>query len=107
MATIDRGGRPLELNEEGFLVHPEEWDEELALLLARAEEDLDALDRRALGGHPLHPRSTTWRSDSAPMVRAICKTTGLPLKRIYELFPSGPAKGACKLAGLPKPDGCV
>jgi TusE/DsrC/DsvC family sulfur relay protein len=44
---------------------------------------------------------------SAPMVRAICKTVGVPLKTIYELFPSGPAKGACKLAGLPKPDGCV
>jgi tRNA 2-thiouridine synthesizing protein E len=41
------------------------------------------------------------------MVRKICQTTGLSLKRIYELFPSGPAKGACKLAGLPKPDGCV
>jgi tRNA 2-thiouridine synthesizing protein E len=41
------------------------------------------------------------------MVRAMCKGTGVALKRIYELFPSGPAKGACKLAGLPKPDGCV
>ena len=41
------------------------------------------------------------------MIRSICKTTGVPLKQIYELFPSGPAKGACKLAGLPKPDGCV
>jgi len=41
------------------------------------------------------------------MVRAICKTTSLQLRQIYELFPSGPAKGACKLAGLPKPDGCV
>ena len=38
---------------------------------------------------------------------AVCKATGLPLKRVYELFPSGPARGACKLAGLPKPDGCV
>ena len=43
----------------------------------------------------------------APMVRSVCKETGLSLRRIYELFPSGPAKGACKLAGLPKPDGCV
>jgi len=41
------------------------------------------------------------------MVRSICKATGFPLRHIYELFPSGPAKGACKLAGLPKPDGCV
>ena len=45
--------------------------------------------------------------DRAPLVRKICKTTGLKLKTIYELFPSGPAKGACKLAGLPSPEGCV
>ena len=43
----------------------------------------------------------------APMIRKLCKETGFPLKKIYDLFPSGPAKGACKLAGLPKPTGCV
>jgi len=41
------------------------------------------------------------------MVRKVCKETGFKLKEIYDLFPSGPAKGACKLAGLPKPTGCV
>ena len=43
----------------------------------------------------------------APMIRKLCKETGFKLNEIYELFPSGPAKGACKLAGLPKPTGCV
>ena len=43
----------------------------------------------------------------APMIRKLCKETGFDLKRIYALFPSGPAKGACKLAGLAKPTGCV
>jgi tRNA 2-thiouridine synthesizing protein E len=43
----------------------------------------------------------------APMIRALCQHTGLRLREIYALFPSGPAKGACKVAGLPKPDGCV
>ncbi len=43
----------------------------------------------------------------APMVRILSKTTGFPLKRIYELFPWGPAKGACRVAGLPRPDSCV
>ena len=43
----------------------------------------------------------------APMIRKLCKETGFTLKQIYELFPSGPAKGACKLAGLPRPTGCV
>ena len=41
------------------------------------------------------------------MVRKLCKETDLKLSRIYELFPSGPANGACKVAGLPKPTGCV
>jgi TusE/DsrC/DsvC family sulfur relay protein len=45
--------------------------------------------------------------DMAPMVRKICQHTGLRLREIYDLFPMGPAKGACKIAGLPKPDGCV
>ena len=43
----------------------------------------------------------------APMIRKLCKETGFKLNEIYQLFPSGPAKGACKLAGLPKPTGCV
>ena len=43
----------------------------------------------------------------APMIRKLCKETGFKLKEIYDLFPSGPAKGACKVAGLPKPTGCV
>ncbi|MBE0567154.1 MAG: TusE/DsrC/DsvC family sulfur relay protein [Krumholzibacteria bacterium] len=106
MPTLDFGGRKLEVNEDGFLIHPEDWDEELARHLARAEEGLDALTDehwsviRFIRGHFEETRA-------APMVRSVCKATGLPLKRVYELFPSGPARGACKLAGLPKPDGCV
>jgi tRNA 2-thiouridine synthesizing protein E len=106
MPIVENGSRKLEVNEEGFMVHPEEWDREAAELLARAEENLDSLG-------PEHwavieyIRNYYLEKQLAPMVRLICKTTGVPLKRIYELFPSGPAKGACKLAGLPKPDGCV
>ncbi len=43
----------------------------------------------------------------APPIRMLTKQTKLDLKRVYELFPGGPAKGACKIAGLPKPTGCV
>jgi tRNA 2-thiouridine synthesizing protein E len=106
MPTVEYQGQTLELNEEGFLARPEEWTEEIALVLAKDQEDLDALT-------PEHwaviryIRAYYLEKNLAPMVRAICKTTGLQLRQIYELFPSGPAKGACKLAGLPKPDGCV
>ena len=106
MPTIDVNGRPVELNEEGFLAHPEEWNEDIAAGLARAEEGLESLteDHWAV---IRFIRQYYLEKNLAPMVRAVCKTTGLPLMRIYDLFPSGPAKGACKLAGLPKPDGCV
>ena len=74
--------------------------------LARQEEGLQALDEQHWSVIRFI-REYYVENQSAPMVRLMCKATGLPLKRIYELFPSGPAKGACKLAGLPKPDGCV
>ena len=106
MPGFDFAGRRVELNDEGFLIHPEDWSEEMAAFLAKQEEGLDALNDqhwaviRYIRAHYEEKRT-------APMVRAICKTTGVPLKQVYDLFPSGPAKGACKLAGLPKPDGCV
>ena len=106
MSTIDFNGTPVELNEEGFLKDPSLWNEDLARVLARAEEGLETLTDphwaviRFIRGHFLE-------TQGAPMVRAVCKGSGVPLRQIYELFPSGPAKGACKLAGLPKPDGCV
>lgn len=106
MPTIDYAGQVLEVNDEGFLVHPEQWTEDLASHLARQEENLEVLTDEHWAVLRFI-RQHYEQNQSAPMVRSICKTTGLPLKRVYELFPSGPAKGACKLAGLPKPDGCV
>ncbi|BDU74079.1 TusE/DsrC/DsvC family sulfur relay protein [Mesoterricola silvestris] len=106
MASVTCKGSEVELNEEGFLVDPGVWDEDLALALARQEEGLEALGDqhwaviRFIRAHFLE-------NEAAPMVRQVCKGSGVPLKQIYELFPSGPARGACKLAGLPKPDGCV
>jgi dissimilatory sulfite reductase related protein len=106
MPTIDFAGRQYEVNEEGFLAHPEEWTEDLAVFLARHEESLETLSDQHWAVIRFI-RKHYEEKQSAPMVRSICKTTGVPLKQVYELFPSGPAKGACKVAGLPKPDGCV
>jgi tRNA 2-thiouridine synthesizing protein E len=106
MREIEIKGKKVKLNEEGFLVNPEDWDEEVARVLARLEEGINELteDHWAV----IHYiRNYYLEKNLAPMVRKVCKTTGFPLKYIFELFPSGPAKGACKVAGLPKPDGCV
>jgi tRNA 2-thiouridine synthesizing protein E len=106
MPEIIIDGRVLALSEEGFLSDPSGWTPEIALLLAAHEEKLEGLTAEHWAVIDFI-RKHYLENNLAPMVRKICQTTGLSLKRIYELFPSGPAKGACKLAGLPKPDGCV
>ena len=106
MPEIDVDGKTYELNEDGFLLKPDEWNETVALALAKAEEGLDDLtDEHWKVIHYI--RGYYLEKNLAPMVRNVCKNSGFSLKYIFELFPSGPAKGACKLAGLPKPDGCV
>ena len=106
MPELDVNGKIIILNDEGFMDNPSEWDREIAKALAVSEEGLEELtdDHWAVIDYI---REYFLEKDMAPMIRKICKTTGFQLKYIFELFPSGPAKGACKLAGLPKPDGCV
>lgn len=96
----------LELNEEGFLAHPECWNHDVARTLAREQEGLEDLDEKQWVVVEFI-RAYYLEKGMAPMVRALCQHSGLRLREIYTLFPSGPAKGACKIAGLPKPDGCV
>ncbi len=106
MPFIEFNETKLELNEEGFLANPDQWNADVARVLAREEEGLDELNDQHWSVINFI-REYYLDKGLAPMVRLICKTTGLKLKDIYGLFPSGPAKGAAKLAGLPKPDGCV
>ncbi|MCX7735500.1 MAG: TusE/DsrC/DsvC family sulfur relay protein [Candidatus Kapabacteria bacterium] len=93
------------VDEDGFMENPEEWNERVALALA-STEDISELTED-------HWKIINYLRDYfkqygiAPMIRKLCKETGYSLKQIYELFPSGPAKGACKVAGLAKPTGCV
>jgi len=105
MSVTDVGGVKLELDEDGFLCDPADWNEDAARALARVEE-VDELTE----GHwkvIRFLRDYYAQFGIAPMVRKLCKETGFSLQEIYAMFPSGPAKGACKLAGLPKPTGCV
>ena len=44
---------------------------------------------------------------TGPSVRALSKTSGVSIKELYQLFPKGPAKLAAKIAGIPKPRGCI
>jgi TusE/DsrC/DsvC family sulfur relay protein len=95
----------VQVDDDGFLQKPEQWNERVALALASAEglSELTEAHWKVVR----YIRDYYLEYDIAPMVRKICKETGCALRDIFDLFPSGPAKGACKVAGLPKPTGCV
>jgi TusE/DsrC/DsvC family sulfur relay protein len=99
------GGKTLEVDEDGFIQDPGAWDEAVAKDIAVTESVTDMT--------PEHWKLVRYIRDyyvkynMAPMIRKMCQETGIQLKQVYDLFPSGPAKGACKVAGLPKPTGCV
>jgi tRNA 2-thiouridine synthesizing protein E len=99
------GDKKLTLDEDGFIQEPELWDENVALELAKTEgvDELGEEHWKVVN----YLREYYLEYQVAPMIRKLCKSTGFKLNKIYELFPSGPAKGACKVAGLPKPTGCV
>ena len=105
MAEFQVGDITLEIDEDGFIQQPELWNEAVAAALAKTE-GVDELTEE-------HWKLVNYLRDYylefgiAPMIRKLCKATAFKLKKVYELFPSGPAKGACKVAGLPKPTGCV
>jgi len=98
-------GKDYDIDEDGFIQDPSVWDEIVAKGLA-ATEGVDELteDHWKVVNYL---REYYLEYNIAPMIRKLCKETGFKLKEIYDLFPSGPAKGACKVAGLPKPTGCV
>lgn len=105
MATVTLAGKECDIDEDGFIQDPDLWDEGVAGALAATEGVPELTEEHWKLVNYL--RNYYLQFGVAPMIRKVSKETGFPLKRIYELFPSGPAKGACKVAGLPKPTGCV
>ncbi|KAB2950995.1 TusE/DsrC/DsvC family sulfur relay protein [Heliorestis acidaminivorans] len=100
-----KSGLTVSFDKDGFLVDTNMWNEEVAEAVAR-EEDVEELTEQHWQVI-FYLRKYYEKYNIAPMVRRLCTETGYSLKQLYDLFPTGPAKGACKIAGLPKPTGCV
>lgn len=104
-------GKTIETDEEGYLIDLSQWTEEIAGKLAEGENLEMTSDRWEIVNFL---REYYQEYQIAPAVRVLTKAVGKKLgkdkgtsKYLYELFPYGPAKQACKIAGLPKPTGCV
>jgi len=105
MALLKLGNFEIEMDGDGFMTNPSLWNNDLALEIAKADGINELTENHWKIINII--RQSFNEKGLAPMVRVICKETGLKLREIYELFPLGPARGACRVAGLPKPDGCV
>lgn len=109
--SIEFNGQTLETDNEGFLQEISEWNPQLAAYMADLD-DLELTDDHWEVINYIREYYEDYRI--APAVRILIKAMGRRLGRdkgnsryLYQLFPYGPAKQACRYAGLPKPTGCV
>ncbi len=93
------------MDEEGFLQDSELWNEEVAKDFARTENVFEMTEDHWKLVRYIRNYYVSY--GIAPMVRKVSRDTKFTPDQMYQLFQSGPAKGACKVAGLPKPTGCV
>ena len=105
MPTVEFEGNTFNVDEDGFIDDFNNWNEAWVTYVKQSEGIEDLTDEHWKVINVLQDYYK--KNGIAPMVRILSKVTGFKLKYIYELFPSGPGKGACKMAGLPKPTGCV
>ncbi|MFA5036969.1 MAG: TusE/DsrC/DsvC family sulfur relay protein [Candidatus Izemoplasmatales bacterium] len=91
-------------DEDGYLMNIEDWDEIWAQELAK-DEEIELTPEHWQVINALHSFFVSY--SLVPPIRIFKEETGVSPRRIYELFPSGPIKGACRMAGLPKPKGCI
>ncbi len=105
MATRSICGERIDVNEEGFMTNPSQWNQDIAVELAH-EEGIAVLT-------PAHwkviefCRQSAASTGKAPTLRTITTNSGVSTKDLFTLFPKGPAKKVAKISGLGKPEGCV
>ena len=105
METMNLTGKAIQLDADGHLANRNDWNEDMARELA-AQEGIPDLT-------PQHwtvvnfMRKVFEKEGDAPSIRRLTKESGVDTKALYQLFPKGPAKRAAKIAGLPKPKGCI
>jgi len=98
-------GIEIEFDADGHLKNLDQWNEEIAKELALLEgiSELTEAHWKVIN----YMRKEFKEKGDAPSIRRLTKESGVDTKTLYQLFPKGPAKKAAKIAGLPKPKGCI
>jgi dissimilatory sulfite reductase related protein len=95
--------RPVELNEQGYLLNMEQWDKEIAKGIA-TEEEIELTERHF---EILSYLRDEQEKGTALSIRRVGKSGVVDIKEFYQLFPGGPLKKASRIAGIPKPASCI
>ncbi len=104
MPVTTLGGKPVHVNEEGFLTEYDEWDEDLAKVLA-AQIGIELTEAHWKVIRFLREDFRT--QGETATTRRVQNEAGVPVKEQFALFPKKPGKKMAYIAGLPKPRGCV
>ena len=104
MPVTTINSRDVHVDDEGFLTEYDEWDEDLAKVLAK-NIDIDLTDEHWKVLRFL--RDDFKSQGETATTRRVQTVGGIPTKEQFTLFPKKPAKKMAYIAGLPKPHGCV
>jgi tRNA 2-thiouridine synthesizing protein E len=105
MATIVIASKTVQVNDEGFMTDPNEWNREIAVEIAK-KEGIDSLTDAHWKVIDFC-RKVGLSTGNAPTLRTITVDGGVSTKELFSLFPRGPAKKVARISGLGKPEGCV
>ncbi|MGO9614075.1 MAG: TusE/DsrC/DsvC family sulfur relay protein [Dissulfurispiraceae bacterium] len=111
MPQLEFGGKSIEVDEDGYVINLDDWSKELAVHMS----EKDGMHLTEAHWEVINfLRDYFQKYQIAPMIKILVKEIGKVMgpdkgntKYLYQLFPDGPAKQACRYAGLPKPTGCV
>lgn len=104
MPQVKIADKMVEVDDEGFMTDPKQWNEDIARAIA-AELDIELTDRHFVVLNYMRKEFET--QGEAPSLRKLKNESGVGTKELYQLFPKGPAKKAARIAGLGKPQGCI
>ncbi|MCX4903990.1 TusE/DsrC/DsvC family sulfur relay protein [Streptomyces sp. NBC_00878] len=105
MSSATYDATSVTVDDEGFFADPGQWTEPMAAGIAR-ELGIETLTDRHWQVIKFM-RAEHAAKGTGPTVRILGKASGVSVKELYQLFPQGPAKTAAKIAGIPKPRGCI
>lgn len=103
--SADKTGGLDGFDAEGYLLDPDRWSKELAQSIAQSVgvSELTEDHWRLLE----FARADFKETGKSPNIRRITVGLGIDTKRVYQLFPSAPGRSISKIAGIPKPGGCL